>query len=43
MNMFAAFFQKDNDEETEIVLPPVDSHSQMALRRKIVLDKLTKV
>lgn len=35
--------KKSNDEEMEIVLPPVDSRSQMALRRKIVLDKLTKV
>ena len=37
------FLQKSYVEEAEIVLPPVDSHSQMALRRKIVLDKLNKV
>jgi len=32
-----------DDMEGMIVLPPVDSHSQMSLRRKIVLDKLSRV
>jgi len=31
------------DNEKVIILPPVDSHSQMSLRRKIVLDKLNRV